>query len=638
MSEQNLFEAIRNEDVVLWIGSGLSLYAGYPSTESLNSKFMGLLSETVQRDLMGKDLKTVTQTVQDSSNSGRKDIIQILNDEFVLKQPKTIEYHLKLAKIAHFSTIITTNYDRVLEIAFGDKAQAIINDQHLYHGDLKKVQILKIHGDTTDSNSVIISESDYVHFFSNANQKNIWSVVSEKIATKTQLFIGYNLNDININSIFHKIWANVDFNHKRCYLVSPALPAYKITSLEKMNIEYIDSTGELFIDRLYDNITSNIIGDFNKGKVNPETFRKVLHANNLTANLSGVEDKFILKSVEGINGRIVGHMTLKFNSDEKVIKGFKNFVLGDSFEDFVIPSTSLNGIEIKAGDISLLKESDLSLLFKRVPALETIFDIRFDSFDFEMLDLPIKIFSSEKMIEAHINLNQGDLKLSQQLPFSTELPLQFTTQHKPQFGRTLDEITFFKFISALFSGKEFIIFPKNESPIPYSISRHNEIVMNAEMYLTYFKKLSEIEKYYKIKFHNYDFHTVNQESEESVNIILEAIHETTSERHFTGILKATINDWDANQIKQLSQLKNHPSGITIHNTVKTIVNLHGIQIELGYKKIQFPKLKLLNKKALLKRRRSAAEFTNDDKHYFISYTKEAPQGDISPVKVLLREL
>ena len=46
MHKENLFNLIRNEEVVIWAGAGLSLYAGYPSGKTLGEVLYSNLSES----------------------------------------------------------------------------------------------------------------------------------------------------------------------------------------------------------------------------------------------------------------------------------------------------------------------------------------------------------------------------------------------------------------------------------------------------------------------------------------------------------------------------------------------------------------------------------------------------------------
>ena len=55
-------------------------------------------------------------------------------------------------------------------------------------------------------------------------------------------------------------------------LVAPNLPHRKITSLQRIGIEYIHCTGEQLIDDLLKVLKENVVDDFRVGKVGPETY------------------------------------------------------------------------------------------------------------------------------------------------------------------------------------------------------------------------------------------------------------------------------------------------------------------------------------------------------------------------------
>src|SRR5690554_4158156 len=51
MAQQRLFELIRAEDVVLFVGAGFSLYAGYPSGAKLAKMVFDQLSSTEKKEI-----------------------------------------------------------------------------------------------------------------------------------------------------------------------------------------------------------------------------------------------------------------------------------------------------------------------------------------------------------------------------------------------------------------------------------------------------------------------------------------------------------------------------------------------------------------------------------------------------------
>lgn len=617
--KSELFDIIRKNSSTLWIGSGLSRYAGYISTYELCNKLLTLLPTNQIEELKNKDLQTIAQAVEDINANGRIQINELLEHEFTNKIPESNEYHKLLAKIPHFKTIITTNYDRLIEMSYGVVGQAIITDHQLHYLDDFKVQILKIHGDTSEPNSIIISKNDYVKFFS-TEQKNIWSFVHTKISTQHQIFVGYDLNDINVNSIFEKVLSNLKYLNRPSFLIAPNLSHYKIINLSNKNIKYINLTGEKFINELYKNISENIIEDQRTGKVDSEVFRKFLGVNNLKPTLVGGPHGYTVRKIEGVNGDINGHINFTLKAPPEFINEFSDYIKGKSVVDFTIPLEHVSDVEIKAEDISIIKGDEISLIFKYIPSYEGVIDLTFKSLELEFNEIPVKSFVTSNIFKIEVNLKSGILYLEKNKMLDNgNLSFSFKIIRKDAIGKTSNEIRYYSFIKQFFDGDEFSLVI-NGQIYKHRISKNEDMVNKANLYLSYFNKLKIIENNYNIRFENYSFEEINGESENLVDAIIEAISTDRSERELDGNLKATLDDsWDRYKILQLRKLRHAKEGISIQQLNKTFFSLHGHTIEMGYLKLQFINLTLLNEKALLRKKTRKAEFRSEYGKYYVSY-------------------
>ena len=98
--------------------------------------------------------------------------------------------------------IITTNYDDALEKIFENYTkvigQEIIKANYSAYGE-----ILKIHGCTSDINTIILNSEDYEEF--NKSKKYLSAKLLTYFAEHPLFFIGYSVNDSNIKSILSDI-------------------------------------------------------------------------------------------------------------------------------------------------------------------------------------------------------------------------------------------------------------------------------------------------------------------------------------------------------------------------------------------------------------------------------------------------
>lgn len=98
--------------------------------------------------------------------------------------------------------IVTTNYDKFLEMVFPEYTP-IIGQKILYANHASIGEIFKIHGCTSDPNSIVITKKDYHEF--NTRKKYLSSKLLTYFAEHPLLIIGYSANDSNIRAILSDI-------------------------------------------------------------------------------------------------------------------------------------------------------------------------------------------------------------------------------------------------------------------------------------------------------------------------------------------------------------------------------------------------------------------------------------------------
>ncbi len=105
-------------------------------------------------------------------------------------------------------TYITTNYDDFINTNIATDREVVIGNDVILKDPVKS--IYKIHGCISDSNSIIITSSDYEKF----KEDNIllFSQLISFCINQPIIFIGYSLNDINIREILETIFSFVKPN------------------------------------------------------------------------------------------------------------------------------------------------------------------------------------------------------------------------------------------------------------------------------------------------------------------------------------------------------------------------------------------------------------------------------------------
>ncbi|MGD6957250.1 SIR2 family protein [Rossellomorea aquimaris] len=120
------------------------------------------------------------------------------------------DLELKTLKEVVIDGVITTNWDTLIEDIFHEEEMTkyIGQKQLLFSNNLEVHEIYKIHGCSTDPDSLVLTENDYKEF----NSKNAY--LAAKLLTifieHPVIFIGYSLSDENIIRILESITACLD--------------------------------------------------------------------------------------------------------------------------------------------------------------------------------------------------------------------------------------------------------------------------------------------------------------------------------------------------------------------------------------------------------------------------------------------
>lgn len=579
------FEAIRRKDAVIWIGAGFSIYGGYSTGAGLSEQLYNKLTEKEKDGLNKYDLQAVSQAYVDFQ---KPNIFDDLKSEFH-KKSKNNHYHLKLAKITHINTIITTIYDRMLEEAYGVNCQLIYKDDQISSIDNNKIQILKIHGDLQDENSIVLTKDHYTKFFNHKIHSNLWSVLKERFITKTQIFIGYGLEDINVNSFIDDMWSKSE-NRKDCFFVAPQISHHKIVNLKNKGVKYINLTGEQFIKELELNINANILTDFKGQKIDSDTFNLYMSSHKMFPNLISTGKNLELKSIR-LGSEGIGKLT--FTTDEETALKFEKMNIGESFDSIKIPSEKA---AIFFEDVNLSNyENGGFIEIKSQPLINSTCDIIVENESFEIIDIPYQLFQSNNLRQVNFELKCGRISLKFSKNFNKNnkpiVKVEIKTVHNDTFKNTKDELEYYSLLHHICIGSTIQIDLKNGEIIPFtnqSKQIDQSFINNTLYYLNYIQELIIIEKFYKIKFRDFKFESIDIESKNAVRVICNKINNKFSEIIVDYEFELCIDNLTKELIEIIKAKKIINKEVFDNNTSK--ISIHNREIELGYAKFLFKNL------------------------------------------------
>lgn len=570
---EELFRLIRKEKVVLWIGSGCSTLAGFPSVQQLISKIENKLDESqlIELKTISKsyDLQKISEEFSERYKN-RKELLKIIIDNYSIQNVSNTKYHKILANIPFIKTIITTNYDTLLEEVYSNKCFVIRDTCDIVSKNNNElVEIFKIHGDIINPDKIIITETDYLNFLAYEIDKTYINIIKERLANNTVVFIGYSLEDINIKLLFKKL----EIKNKKSYFLSPNVLEKQIPK-KQSEITYIKINFEEFTTNLLKNIQDNIfIEKISDNNLNPVTLSKFLNQHDITTSFKGVDKKFIL---EGLN--FSKKPKIEFITDNEELKSkFDLFLKGENEVLDLLKNEAID-FELKINEISLLNQNtSLDIQFRKREDHIGLLALKINS---ELISENIKyrcfIFENKTTIE--FDLNSISIKITFDRNDIKKIKIDFKLS---EYCKNIyDEISIFKLLKKI-SGSEDLILSSNVlGEIKIKAINNIEFLKICSAYLDYLKKLELIEDYFDFSFENFLRDDVTLDSFNKIAHIIDIINKENRIVNLTEIWEADLDkSLKSKSIKELkSELNNQP--ITIETLIDKTIFFHNIKIRI----------------------------------------------------------
>lgn len=187
---------------VLWVGAGLSIAAGYPSAKSLADAIRAKADAEIPA---GLSFTHVADLFIQSNSPG--ELADVLQQQIGAARQPTAAHHAlaRLARAGCFETIVTTNYDDLLERALQDEGvtlivQSLHSNQSVSGAGLR---LLKVHGSRDDWQNVVLSGRSYDEF--ELRYQFVLSQLDLLLARHRVLFLGCSLQDPRVYSWLERI-------------------------------------------------------------------------------------------------------------------------------------------------------------------------------------------------------------------------------------------------------------------------------------------------------------------------------------------------------------------------------------------------------------------------------------------------
>jgi hypothetical protein len=161
-----------------------------------------------------------------------------------------------------FKLIVTTNYDNLLERAFGQKPYELVVQSPTGVKDKTQLQkrlskpkgtiIYKIHGsfsgngdnaDVAGQDNLILTEEEYIEFLSvmGRKDKGVPSLISSNMVKGTTLFLGYGLQDWDFRTIWQTMIKSIEEKLRpQSFAIQRNPPAYLKDYWREKNVTILD--------------------------------------------------------------------------------------------------------------------------------------------------------------------------------------------------------------------------------------------------------------------------------------------------------------------------------------------------------------------------------------------------------------
>ena len=197
--------------VVPFVGAGISASAGFSSWKD-HLRHQGRTAHIAEECIEGLLASGAYETVLEEIEAvrGREVFINEIRDEF--SRNLTIPDVVWRISELFTDTVITTNYDRLLEQSFetgeADRVQVINGLNALEQPDPKKITVIKLHGDIREPKRCILSKNQYDEAYGNGSlnmHKPIPKLLAYHYKNSSLLFLGCSLSNDRTVQVFRKI-------------------------------------------------------------------------------------------------------------------------------------------------------------------------------------------------------------------------------------------------------------------------------------------------------------------------------------------------------------------------------------------------------------------------------------------------
>ena len=211
-----LVRAIATDNAVVFVGAGASMDAGLPSWKQFLEECLNRAEThrsdhdrlaSVRERIVSGDFLIAAEILQ---NVLEADLPHLIRQRFAQSKLRPTDIHKAIAGI-NFPLALTTNYDRLLELAYPQPAQTLTwqnAEDILLAMREREFKVVKIHGDVSIQSSLVLTRTNYRKLM---HLNEAFKVcIKTLLLTKTVLFVGCSLRDHDLLSLIDEARSEFD--------------------------------------------------------------------------------------------------------------------------------------------------------------------------------------------------------------------------------------------------------------------------------------------------------------------------------------------------------------------------------------------------------------------------------------------
>lgn len=232
-----ILQQVDDRLAMLFLGAGSTRSCRRPdgtrglTGEELAKELLVKLNHNVDPGLKWVGLMQASEFFASISPGARGALDRFVQERLADLKPTVGHY---IAASFHWRAVVTTNYNRVAEDAWGeahaagyaaDEIIAIRTDADItqHQGDTTRIRLYKPHGCITiqkqQSNRMVLTSNDY--FASERIRKNIYEAIRALAKDCSTVFAGYSLADYTFKNIFYTLYEELGQWASRSYTIVP---------------------------------------------------------------------------------------------------------------------------------------------------------------------------------------------------------------------------------------------------------------------------------------------------------------------------------------------------------------------------------------------------------------------------------